>query len=213
MSTIYWDNREGRWRGICPRCNHQTYFELKHRMDMGVFAAETLFCPGGHGIYLEYITNDPSKEVRTCCPIDYSHKTPDWLPDEYKPTYKELLEAKSIGHGKSVVALCAVLLEAHVNGLIRNPGEKKKSLFDRLEILKTQGTIDVDQFTNATITRITRNDVLHPADILSEISDDEMKVIFDEITSYLERAYRFRSSRALPEPQADEESIEEIVQE
>lgn len=155
---------------------------------------------------------DPSKKVSTYCPIDYSHTVPDWLPDEYKPTYKELVEAKSIGHGKSVVALCAILLEAHVNGLIRNPGEKKKSLFDRLEILKAQGTIDIDQFTNATITRITRNDVLHPSDILAEISEEEMKVIFDEITSYLERAYRFRSSRALPEPEVEEELTDETTQ-
>lgn len=181
-------------------------------MNMGALTAETLSCPGGHGIYVEYTAGDPSKKVSTYCPIDYSHTVPDWLPDEYKPTYKELVEAKSIGHGKSVVALCAILLEAHVNGLIRNPGEKKKSLFDRLEILKAQGTIDIDQFTNATITRITRNDVLHPSDILAEISEEEMKVIFDEITSYLERAYRFRSSRALPEPEVEEELTDETTQ-
>ena len=201
MQYVLWNRPEGRWAGICPRCGNKSFFESKYTLNSPgrAVTAEVLYCAGEHAIFVEYSTNDVGKQAAICCPIEHGHTIPPWLPEAYKDTYRELLDVKSRGNRRSVVALCGVLLEAHVNDLIRNPGEKKKSLFARLELLNDQGLIDKDQLSNATITRITRNEVLHPEEILVNIEEAEVQTVFEEVTNFFERSYKFRSSRALPQ--------------
>lgn len=200
-NKIKWNREGGRWSGICPRCGHRTYFESKSTIDSNGGKAETIFCPGGHGLYVEYeVHPSGSKQpVKTVCPVDYKKEVPDWLPEPYQDAYKELLEVKDLGLNRSVVSICSILLEAHVNEMIKNPGEKKKTLFERLAILFKQDVIDKDQFSSATITRLTRNNVLHPDDILKKPEENDANIVFEEVTNFLERIYKFRTSRALPE--------------
>ncbi len=207
MININWNKIEGRWLGICPRCNTQTYFESKSTIGTLSKIYETLFCPGSHAFLVEYSSNDHLKKILICSPIDHDYLVPKWLPEIYHDAYKELLYVRAYGYTRSVVSVCAILLEAHVNELIKNTGEKRKTLYDKLELLKSLKAIDEHQFTNATITRLTRNEVLHPSDILNKIEPVEAEVVFEEITNFLEGTFRFKSSKALPEPKATDESI------
>jgi hypothetical protein len=183
----------------------RSYFENKYTFPNPKtrISSELLYCSGGHAILVEYMSEDNDRKTLTCCPVDHSITIPHWLPEIFHSTYTELMSVRSDGNKRSVVSLCGIMLEAEVNILLKNPGEKKKSLFDRLVALKNQGLIDNDQFSSGTIARITRNEVMHPKEIMEEIEHEEVEKIFDEVMIFLERSYKFRSSKALPEGTSD----------
>lgn len=91
MQYITWSDREGRWRGVCPRCGHKTFFETKHLFNSGNVGVETLLCPDGHAVLVEYMNDISSKPILSCSPVDYVGEIPAWLPELYKPVYEELL--------------------------------------------------------------------------------------------------------------------------
>jgi hypothetical protein len=142
-------------------------------------------------------------------PHEWFDDVPDWLPDDFRETFQELLFVRGQHQFRSVVAIAGLLLEAHVNEQIPTLGDKKKSLFERLQYLKVQGKIDQDQFSDATIARITRNGVLHPTDILEQVNEKDADEVMGSVIAYLERAYKYRSSRALPpaSPEIDLETV------
>lgn len=210
MQELQFNTQQGTWSGTCSRCGKDSYFEIKSNFTTrSGLNIETLYCPGGHVIVAEYTNGiNGTKNLKSIFPKEYVGTVPSWLPDNYKNTYTELLKAKSMSLNRSVIALCGVLLEAHVNSLIKNPGEKKLSLFKRLELLYEQKVIDRDQFSNGTITRITRNEVLHPEEILQDILETDVDSIFEEVSGFFERSYRWRSSKALPSPKEVTEIVE-----
>ncbi|MEN9551643.1 MAG: hypothetical protein RI935_20 [Candidatus Parcubacteria bacterium] len=210
MQEIQFNTQQATWSGTCSRCGKDSYFEVRSSFTpRNGISIETLYCPGGHVIVAEYTNGiNGTRNLKSVFPKEYVGTIPSWLPDNYKDTYMELLKAKSASLNRSVVALCGVLLEAHVNSLIKNPGEKKLSLFKRLELLYEKNIIDKDQFSNGTITRITRNEVLHPEEILEEITESDVNSIFEEVTGFFERSFRWRSSKALGSPK---EVIEDSV--
>lgn len=197
-----WNSDKGAWAGPCPRCGMAGYFPPTHTSPLGNYLIDILHCSGGHPFIAEYNRNRAA--FLKVYPSEWFGDAPDWLPEEYTSVFAKLLEAQARIDFRSVIALCGILLEAHVNEQIPTEGDKKKSLFDRLEYLKKQGKIDHDQFSDATITRITRNGVLHPKEILAEPSEKDAADAINAVVSYLGRAYAYRTSRALPPGEANE---------
>lgn len=199
-----YNSHEGRWVGMCPRCGRDSFFEQKSsiKVSNNNNHVEVLYCPGTHAIMVEciYYPNG-EKTLINLFPKEFTGKIPNWLPDSYKSIYSELLKAKTLNMNRSVVSLCSILLEKYVNTFIKNPGEKKHTLYKKLEILFETGKIDKDQFSNATLTRLQRNDTLHPDEDSQDVPNNEAEEIFEEITGFFERSFKWRSSKALPPPE------------
>lgn len=102
-------------------------------------------------------------------------------------------------------------MDAHINSLLINNGDKTKPLAKRLEILAGRNLIDQDQFADGTVARLSRNEVIHPETIALSIEQSEAEEAIDAVVSCLERYYKFRRSKALPAPQV--EDTEEVIEE
>ncbi len=197
MPFVSWNAELGKWAGTCSRCGMGGFFDIQATKVYAGKQIDVLFCPAQHAFVVEYRENR-KHEILTVYPIEVQSSVPSWLPDEYHSTYSEMLDAYSRAKYRSMIACCGLLIEAHINSIIKNPGDKKKSLFDRLEILVKQGKIDADQFSEGTIVRLTRKDVLHPQDFLKEVTQADAKEVLDSVIAYLERTFKFRIAKALP---------------
>jgi hypothetical protein len=191
-----WHSDKGQWGGMCPRCGMGGFFPPVHSNNFSNKTIEILHCPGSHTFIVEFPLN--TRSAPSVFPQEWFQDVPGWLPELFHEVFDELTFAWGNKKYRSVVAMAGLLLEAHVNEVIPTEGDKKKSLFDRLEVLKAQGRIDHDQFSNATVTRLTRKNVLHPKDIVAPVTEKEAEEAMNSVILYLEGAYKYKPSRALP---------------
>jgi hypothetical protein len=202
MNKFTWLSNRNQWKGPCPRCGVTAYFQVvasKRFSNPDVFL-DLLECPEGHGFLIESENLIEREFVQGVYPISAKMDVPEWLPAEYREVYEEMYFSFKSKKYRSAIALAGILLEAHVNSLIKNPGEKKKSLFDRLSILINEGKINHEQFAEATVARLSRNETLHPESLAESISENTAEEIIRAVSSCLEQYYKFRASKALPAP-------------
>ncbi|MEK7530558.1 MAG: DUF4145 domain-containing protein [Patescibacteria group bacterium] len=196
---VTWDGSLNQWHGDCPRCGKAGFFTSVNNATYGNTSMVVVRCPGKHLFVIEYVYDNPNLALDSF-PVERTNLIPAWLPDDYHECYVELLKNVYRNHFRSVIALSGILLEGAVNELITTVGDKGKSLFDRLEGLKNKGTIDPDQFSDATIARLTRRGVIHPKDITSAPTPEDAKEVFESVNYFLEKIYKPRASRALKAP-------------
>ncbi len=160
-----------------------------------------LWCSGQHAILAEAYGS-----FADCYPVEFFGDIPHWLPTEFQSLYKEALRALATGMYSSACAICGIMLEVRVNELIseykgdtttliKNPD--KKPLHQKLEFLIGKGKIDAGQFSDAIITKLARNEVLHPTD-LEIVSIDDATNALEAVTSFLEKEFKFSPAKALP---------------
>jgi hypothetical protein len=151
--------------------------------------------------YLEHLTNHP-EAILDIGPVEDYVEVPSWMPAEYHSAYQEMLDNMNRAKYRSVVGIASVILDAFIASLLPNEGDRKKPLYQKIDAAMNLGKIDRDQFSDATVARLTRNDVLHPETILEAVDAQEAQEIVDSVSGLLERAFKFRSSRALPAPRS-----------
>ena len=196
-----WISGRNMWSGDCPRCGKGSYFAPAYQ---GRFSDSTLIdvvdCPGGHPFVICSGTNPDRIQIVFVLPISGESSIPIWLPDEYRDAYSEMCFDYNSGKYRSAVALAGIILDSHVNSLLKSKLDKRKPLGKRLEILIEAKYIDQDQFSDGTVARLSRNDVIHPDTIAALISQEDALDTMDAVSGCLERFYKWRRAKALPAP-------------
>jgi HEPN domain-containing protein len=204
MIKLEWLNGRNVWRGECPRCEYGGHYAPRNTDRFSDrTTVDILECSAGHPfVVMTRLHPDPAQrgEVIYAMPITGEINVPSWLPPEYSKTYAEMMFDYKSGQYASAISMASRMLEAHVNSLLKNPGESRKNLKRRLEILVEHGRIDHDQFAEATITRLNRNEVLHPGLLNEEATESDAKDTIDAVSGCLERYYRWKVTKALPAP-------------
>lgn len=211
MLNLKWVADKNVWRGECPICGFNAFYNVLWgaRFSNGTLL-DVVECPGGHPFSIAYTSGiNNTKNFTYACPISGKINNPSWLPDEYKEIYSEMIYNYKLENYRSAIAVAGMILDVHINTLLKNEGEKRKPLKVRLEVLHKSGRIDPDQFSDATITRLSRNEIVHPEDLSITVMEGDAKETIEAVTSCLERFYRWRSSRALPAPAEQVGVIEE----
>lgn len=196
-----WVPERNSWRGECPRCGITSLLApvwSQHFSDNTIL--DVLECPEGHPFVISTRYGSERRVVNFIAPISGSTNIPTWLPEEYKETYAEMIFNLKSKRYRSAIAMAGAILDVHVNSILRNPGDKRKTLAARLEILSNRGVISADEFADGTITRLGRNGSLHPEDIARQPEPSEAEEIIDAVSSCLERFYKWRRAKALPAP-------------
>lgn len=216
MVNLEWKSQKSQWKGECPRCGIASYFSITTQ---AVFPDNTrvdvVECPEGHPFSICSNTFSERGEVLYVTPVSGDAEVPTWLPPEYVNAFSEMYFDYKSGKYRSAVSVAGILLDAHISSLLLNPGDKKKTLANRLEILVTRKLIDADQFADGTVARLSRNGVIHPDDVAAEISQENAAEVMDAVGGCLERYYRWRRTKALPAPkdqigETEEECLTEI---
>lgn len=189
------------WKGECPRCGIAAYFHVTWE---GSFRDRTYIdvieCPDSHPFVIGTEYGSEKKSIRFIAPISSEYTVPPWLPAEYKDAYAEMMYDFKSNKLRSAVAVAGIILDSHINSLLRNPGDKRMPLGKRMEILASRNLLDPDQFAEGTVARLNRNDVIHPEDISQPIDEAEAKECIEAVSACLERFYKFRRAKALPAP-------------
>lgn len=194
-----WIGNRNYWSGECPRCAVKSFFSVtkEHIFHDGTMV-DLIECPEGHPFVIATRAISYRSEILFISPISGDSYVPDWLPDEYKKAYAEMMFDFKSKKYRSAISIAGIILDAHTNSLLKNPGDRKKSLAYRLELLAGKALIDQDQFADSTVARLSRNEVIHPDQIAADIEDADAKETIEAVTGCLERYYKFRRAKALP---------------
>ena len=203
MIKLEWLSSRTVWKGECPRCGMGSFYSViwSQRFSDRTFV-DVVECHGGHPfvIFSKIQPDGDRGSVLHAVPVYGNTGVPDWLPPEYQKVYSEMIFCFKCQEYRSAIAMAGIMLDAHINTMMKNPGEKKKPLKERLDILIKNGRIDHDQFADATVTRLSRNEVIHPSDLTTDVTEAEAKDAINAVSSCLERFYKWRTSKALPAP-------------
>ena len=199
MVNLKWRTDKSQWKGECPRCGVASFFSISTQ---GTYLdgsrVDVVECPEGHPFSIGTITSSERNSVLYALPVSGAINVPDWLPLEYLNAYSEMMFDFKSSKYRSAVAVAGIMLDCHINTLLRNPGDRKKTLAHRMEILSTRKFIDQDHFADGTIARLSRNEIIHPDDLAREITEDEAAEAINAVSECLERFYKFRRAKALP---------------
>jgi hypothetical protein len=202
-----WNNNRNIWNGECPRCGVNSYFNVTwSHIFSDHSSVDIIECPEGHPFMISTTASSLRRFIEFITPVSGDYSVPKWLPIEYSSAYSEMMFDFKSKKYRSAVALAGIILDAHINSLLRNPGDKKKTLANRMEILSKQGNFDTDQFAEGTVARLGRNDVMHPDQIINNIEENEALEAIEAVSGCLERFYKFRRAKALPAPEEQIES-------
>jgi hypothetical protein len=157
-------------------------------------------CPAGHPFVISTRSNSNKQQVVFVAPISENAQVPTWLPEEYHSAYREMKFNFISGRYRSAVAVAGIILDGHINSLLKYKGDQRKSLKKRLEILADSKLIDQDQFADGTVARLGRNDTIHPEDVAQETLEKEAEEVIEAVSGCIERFYRWRRAKALPAP-------------
>jgi hypothetical protein len=192
------------WQGECPRCGIRGYFSTVWSASFSDRShVDVVECPGSHPFIVVTVSvggGSSRGSVLFVSPVSGDVDVPNWLPDQYKNAYAEMMFDLKSQKYRSSVAMAGIILDAHINSLLRNPGDKRMPLARRMEILSARGHIDQDQFADGTVARLSRNEVVHPEEITNTVSEIEAREAIDAVSGCLERYYKFRRAKALPAP-------------
>jgi len=205
MTRLKWDQEMSRWRGVCPRCGMGGFYEVQKTNAYGGYSIDVLICSNRHHFCIEYERSDRNA-LSSIFPIEFVGDVPEWLPEEYRDAYTEMLKDYNDQRYRGAIAVAGIIMDADVNTLLNTKGDKGKSLFLRLQILIEKGKIDRDEFSEATVARIGRKEAIHPEDIKDAPAEENAQEIIESVKNYLERRYKYRASRALPEPEKKDDA-------
>ena len=201
MIKMNWVANKSVWAGERPRCGVGSFFALTLQREFsdGTFI-DVVECHGNHPFVICSTSNPHRGKVLFVTPLSDKLSIPSWLPDEYKDAYAEMGFDFNSGKYRSAVALAGIILDAHINSLMKSKLDRRKNLAHRLEILINAGRLDPDQFADGTIVRLSRNEVMHTESIAETITRDDAADTIDAVSSCLERFYKWRRAKALPAP-------------
>jgi len=181
------------YSGVCPRCDHKSQFQTLNELSNSTTITAFLKCQCGKYFILEM------GQLVMVAPYTAPLDVPQWIPEHLVDDYTEMkLTAKYLMF-KSAIALGSIIVETIVTE--KMPKQQKSiELGKKIEHLIAEGSIDPDQLSSSTISRLSRNKVLHPKTSILPFSPGEVNEILQEVEFFIEREYKFRSSRALPAP-------------
>ena len=207
---MQWNSNRSIWQGECPVCGINSFFSTTWEGNFTDYSKINIVeCPGGHPFIIT--THSGSKSsILSISPINGNIDIPSWLPTEYEKVFSEMMFDLKSQKYRSAVAMASIILDVHINSLLINPGDKRKPLAQRMEILSVRKLIDQDQFADGTVARLGRNEVLHPETISVDIEEHEAKEAVDSVIGCLERYYKFRRAKALPAPAEQVGEIEKV---
>lgn len=212
--NIEWLTNKNKWKGECPLCGLNSFYVSVWEHTFGNEHVNILECTEGHPFMVSFrLVVQPDRQakrdVEYITPVSGDTNVPSWLPDGYKGLYYEMNFDFKSKKWRSAIAIASIILDTHVNSLLKNPGERKKPLAARLEILQKFKLITPDEFSEATIGRLSRNEVLHPEKISEKpITEEDASTTIEAVLSCLERFYKWRISKALPAPKDQVESVQ-----
>ncbi len=198
-------DKNGRYSGTCSRCGHKSHFRSQYEGTAQVnddygnvhpYSVTLLECPCGEFLLLE---SDVNYENYYVTPQTSEKEKPDWVPEYLEDDYTEFTQAKNLNMNNAVVALASIVVDKVLNSKLDSKFQKK-TIGPKIEHLFKSGALDNDQLSSGTIMRLTRNDVLHPKTTSVPPTDEEIELLYEEVVYFLEREFKFRSSRALPAP-------------